>query len=195
MQNNFENEDSILHLFAYREQINIQSRQKPILHHFTSNPDENPEHFLRRIATEMLPILMEIGSLQIDQTEYERLPDKQTESQVNDEILNDVIQNLEKYLKEDTFLCKFGTNGGSISFIAAYFKTTQMKTSSLSSVIIEAALTIIIDRMNNENMTDNEQFAVLKQSPFTISYTDNDGRRMRGVRVFLIKQKNTSEIR
>jgi len=140
-----------------------------------------------------LPILIETGPLQIDPAEYERLPDKQTESQVNDEILNDVLQNLEKYLKEDTFLCKFGTKGGSVSFIAAYFKAIQMKTSSLSSSIIEAALTIIIERLNNENTIDDEHFASLKQSPFTISYTDNDRSRMNGVRVFLIKQKNSSE--
>lgn len=98
-----------------------------------------------------------------------------------------MLQHLEKYLQEDTFLCKFGTKGGSSSFIAAYFKAIQMKTSSLSPAMIEAALTIIINRINDE------RFTVVKQSPFMISYTDDDESRTKGVRVFYVKAKNSSE--
>jgi hypothetical protein len=171
----------------YREKINARSRQKPIVHHFTSSSDENEEQFARERLAEMLSIFVEIGPLQIDTAEYQRLPDKQIESQVTDEILTDVLQHLEKYLQEDTFLSKFGTKGGSSSFIAAYFKAIQMKTSSLSPAMIEAALTIIINRINDE------RFTVVKQSPFMISYTDDDESRTKGVRVFYVKAKNSSE--
>jgi hypothetical protein len=98
-----------------------------------------------------------------------------------------VLQHLEKYLQEDTFLCKFGTKGGSSSFIAAYFKVTQTKTSSLSPAMIEAALTIIINRINDE------RFIVVKQSPFMILYTDNDESRTKDVRIFHVKAKNSFE--
>ncbi len=177
----------------YREKINARSRQKPIVHHFTSSSDENQEQFERERLAEMLSIFVEIGPLQIDTAEYQRLPDKQIESQVTDEILTDVLQNLEKYLREDTFLSKFGTKGGSSSFIAAYFKATQMKTSSLLPAMIEAALTIIINRINDENMANDERFLAVKQSPFMISYTDDDESRTKGVRVFYVKAKNSSE--
>ncbi len=100
---------------------------------------------------------------------------------------------LEKYLKEDSFLCKFGSKGGTVSFMAAYFKATQMKSSLLSPAMIEAVLTIIIERINNESMTDDEQYEVIKQIPFTLSYTDDDETRMKGVRVFKVKAKNASE--
>ena len=167
--------------------MNERSRPRPIAHHFSSNPGESLDQCLRRLTTEMIPIYNEIGLLQIDKAEYERLPDKQTETQVNDEILNEVLISLEKYLKEDSFLYKFGIYGGSVSFIAAYFKGTQMKTSSLSSAMIEAALTTIINRINDE------QYAVIQQLPFMISYTDEDESRMKGVRVFQVKKKEIIE--
>jgi hypothetical protein len=178
-------------LIFSREKIDARSRQKPIIHHFTSS--ENSEQFARERLTEMLSIFIEIGPLQIDVAEYQRLPDKQTESQITDEILTDVLQHLGKYLQEDTFLCKFGTKGGSSSFIAAYFKATQMKTSSLSPAMIEAALTIITNRINDENMANDERFIVVKQSPFMISYTDDDESRTKGVRVFHVKAKSSSD--
>jgi hypothetical protein len=131
--------------------------------------------------------------LQIDTTEYERLPDKQTESQITDQILDDVLQNLEKYFKEDTFLCKFGTKGNTANFIAAYFKAAWMKTSSLSPAIIEAALTIISERLYDKNTTNDERFAVIKQSPFIISYVDEHKSQMKGVRVFQVKARNPPE--
>ena len=158
-----------------RAKIDARSRQKPIIHHFTST--ENPEQSQQDILADMISIYAAIGPLNIDPAEYQRLPDKQTESQVTEEILNEVSQSLTKYHQEDTFLCKYGTKGGSSSFIAAYFKATQMKTSSLSPAVIEAALTIITNRINDE------------QSPFTVTYTDNDESRTNGVRVFHIKSK------
>ena len=169
------------------------SSLQPIKHCLKSNLGESIPDFLRRAPTEMMSIYNEIGPLETDKAEYERLPDKQTESQINDKILNDVLKNLEKYLKEDTFLHKFGNQGGCASFIAAYFKATQMKTSSLSPAVIEAALTIIIHRMNDENATGNDQYEIIRQSPFKISYTDNHKSQMNGVRVFEAKARNLPE--
>jgi len=71
--------------FFYREKIKNWSEQKPIVHHFTSIPVENLDQFIRRTAAEMIPVLIKIGALQIDIAEYERLPDKQIEPQINDE--------------------------------------------------------------------------------------------------------------
>jgi hypothetical protein len=124
-------------------------------------------------------------TLSIDAVELKRLPDKQTESQINEDILNDVLKTLEHFLKENPFLCNFGARGGCMRFIAAYFQSTQMKASSLSPAIVEAALTIIINQMNKEHMT--ERYAAVKQSPFAISYTDNDDANITGVRVFQVK--------
>jgi hypothetical protein len=44
--------------------------------------------------------------------------------------------------------------------------------------------------MNDEHTGDNERYAVVKQSPFTISYTDDDKLNMKGVRVFQVTAKN-----
>jgi hypothetical protein len=173
--------------------MNNASRLQPINHFIKSNPGESVPDFLCRAPTEMVSIYDETGLLEIDKAEYERLPDKQTESQINDEILHDVLRNLEIYLKEDTFLCKFGNQGGCACFIAAYFKATQMKTSSLSPAVIEAALTIIIHRMNDENATDYDQYAVIRQSPSKISYIDDHKSQMKGVRVFEAKARNPPE--
>jgi hypothetical protein len=160
------------------------STLQPIKHFCKSNPGESIPDFILRVPTEMMSIYNETGPLEIDKAEYERLPDKQTELQINDEILNDVLKSLEKYLKEDTFLCKFGSQGGCANFIAAYFKATQMKTSSLSPAIIEAALTIIINRMNDKNAAANDQYAAIRKLPFKISYIDEHKSQMKGVRVF-----------
>ncbi len=103
------------------------------------------------------------------------------------------MKKLEKYLKEDTFLHIFGNQDGCTCFIAAYFKAAQTKTCSLSPAVIEAALTIIIHRMNDENATDNDQYAVIKQLPFKISYIDDHKSQMKSVRVFEAKTKNPPE--
>ncbi len=150
------------------------------------NPGQSKEDLLRRIMLDLTPINDEVSKFNVDKAELTRLPDKQIESQITDEILNDVLKHLETYLKENIFLYKFGIIGNSMNFIAAYFKDTQMKASSLSPAMIEAALTIIINRINDE------QFVVVKQSPFTISFTDDDESNIAGVRVFQVKGKSTS---
>ena len=163
---------------------------RPIKYYCKSNPGESIPDFIVRVPNELLSIYNETGTLEIDKAEYERLPDKQTESQINDEIQNDVLQSLEKYLKEDTFLCKFGNEDGCANFIAAYFKATQMKTSSLSPAIIEAALTIIINRMNEKDTAANDQYAAILKLPYKISYIDDHKSQMKGVRVFEANARN-----
>ncbi len=160
--------------------MNNASRLQPIEHFFKSNPGESIPDFLHRAPAEMILIYNEIGPLEIDKAEYKRLPDKQIESQINNEILNKCC--IEKV--------------GKISerrYLSTYIKAAQMKTSSLSSAVIEAALTIIIHRMNDENATDNDQYAVIKQLPFKISYIDDHKSQMKGVRVFEAKTKNPPE--
>ena len=125
-------------IFYVRQNINDDPIPRPIIHQWQSNPGEDIDAFLRRRATEMTIINNEIGELQIDKAEYERLPDKQTESLITDDVLNDVLKAVEKYLKEDSILCNFGMPGNYASFIAAFFKNAQMKTSSLPSAMVEA---------------------------------------------------------
>jgi hypothetical protein len=115
-----------------------------------SNPDESKEDLIQRVNAELIPINAEMGKFNIDPAELKRLPDKQMELQITDEILNDVLNSLETQLEENIFLRKFGIKGGSLCFIAAYFKATEMKTSTLSPTMIEAALTIIINRINDK---------------------------------------------
>ena len=150
------------------------------------------DQILVRVNAELIPINDEIGKFNIDPTELKRLPDKQMELQITDEILNEVLNSLEKQLEENIFLCKFGIKGGSLCFIAAYFKATQMKTSTLSPAMIEAALTIIIDEINDKNTANDERYTVVKQSLFLVSYTDDDDANVTGVRMFQVKGKNTS---
>jgi hypothetical protein len=42
-------------------------------------------------------------------------------------------------------------------------------------------------------MANDERFIVVKQSPFMISYTDDDESRTKGVRVFHVKAKSSSD--
>ena len=153
---------------------------------YQSNPDESREDLLRRAAAELSAMADQLGTFQIDDNELKRLPDKQTESLINDDILNDVLNNLENYLKENDSLGKLGAKGGGICFVAAYFKSMQMKTSSLSTAIIEAVLTRIINQIN-----DDDRYARLKQLPFTISYTDDDESNVAGIRMFQVKGNKT----
>nr|ACF75474.1 hypothetical protein 19 [Adineta vaga] len=177
-------------LSSLRQRILENSRQKPLIYSFAPDSYESQEDYLRRTTIEeLIPRYNDVSALKIDIDEYERLPNKQTEVQVTDEILQDVLKSLDRYLKEDLFLSKFSSKGGCVSFISAYFKATRMKTSQLSPAIIEAALTIIIDRINDEVSLDNEKYSTIKQSSYTLSYTDNDECRSPGVRVFQVKGK------
>ncbi len=151
-------------------------------------PDETSEDFHRRIIAEMIAYNAAHGTLAFDKAEFERLPEKQTESQVEDEIFKNVLKVLENYFKSDDLsFCR--TSSAEIHFIAAQFKNTQMKESPWSPAVIEAALTMIIDRMNNENTSNDEQYVELKQSQLAISYTDNSDRYVKGVRVFTVKKQ------
>ncbi|CAF1164703.1 unnamed protein product [Adineta steineri] len=149
---------------------------------YESGLDENREDLIRRATNEMSVIANQFGTFQINETELKRLPDKQTELIINKNILNDILNSLITFLKENDPLNKLGIKGSGICFVAAYFKSIQMETSSLSIPIIEAGLTIIINQIN-----DDDRFTPLKQLPFTISYTDDDQSNIAGVRVFQIK--------
>ncbi|CAF1402968.1 unnamed protein product [Adineta steineri] len=153
-------------------------------HEIKPNPGENMEDFCRRAITEMIACNAEHSTLSFFKSEFERLPNKQTESEVNDEILNEVSQNLENCVRVSAL------DTEEVNFIAAQFKNMCMKASPLLPAIIEAALTTIIDRIKDENSdADNEQFISLKQSAFIFSYTDESENYKKGVRVFEIRKK------
>jgi hypothetical protein len=158
----------------------VESTVMSLTRVFEHNPNETRQNMDHQMVATGIADDAKCNTLHSDQTELERLPDKQTELFVNDEILKDVLHNLEIYLQ---------ANAEEVTFLAAIFKSDQMKTSPLSSAIIEAALTMIIDRMNNENMEDDEQYARLKQLSLSISYTDESKLYKRGVREFHMRRK------
>ncbi|UJR11604.1 hypothetical protein I4U23_015786 [Adineta vaga] len=149
---------------------------------YQSVPGESREDLLRRALTDLDNISNDLGTFNIEDTELKRLPDQETESLVTADILNDVLNNLETFLRENIALNKLQIRGGGICFIAACFKSIQMKTSSISASIIEAALSKIINQMNN----NADQYTQLKQLPFKISYHDDDDSNIAGVRMFQI---------
>jgi hypothetical protein len=147
-------------------------------------PGETDDQCRRRALAEMIEFNAEHGTLSIDKSEFTRLPHKETESLVNDQILNDVI------LKLKIFLSKSPSESEEFNFIAAHFKHAQMKESSLSPAIIEAALTIIFDQINDEKFSTDEKYAPLKQLPYLFSYTHDHFFHQLGVRVFLVEAKS-----
>ena len=156
------------------------------------NPDERQQGDMEHQMTESVTRDVPCDTYSIDQVEFERLPDKQTKALVNNEILKDVLQNLETYLQLELSR-EHRTNPEKLTFLAAHFKYDQMKTSPLSPAIIEAALTIIIDRMNNENTANDEQYARLKQLSLSISYTDESEFYKKGVREFQMHRRENAQ--
>jgi hypothetical protein len=110
--------------------------------------------------------------------------DKQSELQVTDDILKDVLKHLETHITS-SFIC----NNDVAQFIAAQFKNVQMKTSLLSTAVIEAALTIIIDRLNDKNTADDPLYTTLKQASMSFTYTHENEFYAKGVRVFQVERK------
>ncbi|CAF3077815.1 unnamed protein product [Rotaria socialis] len=148
-------------------------------------PGETEDQCRRRAMAEIIEFNAEHGTFPFDKFEFTRLPLKETESLVNDQILNDVI------LKLKTFLTKSpSSESEEFNFIAVEFKHAQMKETSLSPAIIEAALTIIFDQINNEKFSNDEKYASLKQFPYSFSYTHDHFFHQLGVRVFLVKTKS-----
>ncbi len=67
------------------------------------------------------------------------------------------------------------------TFLAAAFKSGRMKTSLLSSAVVEAALTMIIHRI--------DEYDSLKELPLLLSYTDDSNSFSKRVREFSVTAK------
>jgi hypothetical protein len=149
---------------------------------------ESDHDFHRRMIAKIIISNAKHGILHFDENKFERLPYKQIELQITDKILKNVLIHLEKHI----ILHRMGEGNAaliSVQFTAAQFKNIQMKTSSLPVAIIEAALTMIIDRLNDENLANDEPYVALKQVPVSFSYTHNSQLYAKGVRVFKMKKK------
>jgi len=153
---------------------------------------ESNQDFYRRMIAEIIIFNAKHGILHFDENKFERSPYEQIELQITDKILKNVLIHLEKHI----ILHRMGESDAaliSVQFTAAQFKKIQIKTSSLPLAIIEAALTMIIDQMKNENVINDEQYAALKQSPSLLWYRDEDHFYTRGVRVFCIQSKSEKQ--
>jgi hypothetical protein len=139
------------------------------------------------VIAETIGYRAEHGSLSFDKAELERLLVKQAESQVTDEILKDVLKNLKNHINIH-WMRESDEEYTSMYFIAAQFKSAQMRTSLLSATVIEAAFTMIIDRMNNVNTTIDKQYIAFKQESASFSYTDDGDLYAKGVCVFLMER-------
>ncbi|CAF3423307.1 unnamed protein product, partial [Rotaria sp. Silwood2] len=82
------------------QQINEITQLRVTIRELVPNPGENQRDFSRRTIAELTAHNTANDSLQIDKAEFERLPNKRTESQINDRILSEVLKTLEKYLNE-----------------------------------------------------------------------------------------------
>ncbi len=152
----------------------------------TLDPSQSEEYFRRRGTAEIYSNHAQRGLLPFDLSEIKRVPHKQTESQVTEEIFKQVLTVLDNDLNEYS-IPRFEDGCIGIEFIAANYKQRYLKDNLFSPAIIEAALTMIIDQFKMG--PDDEQFASIKESPLTISYIDESEDYEKGVRVFRITTK------
>ncbi|CAF0928797.1 unnamed protein product [Didymodactylos carnosus] len=138
-------------------------------------------NFMRIMYEQLIEMNAQNGTLQFDKNEFKRKADKQTETLVDDQILKDVYDAFEHWLRK--YLTFNGD--GYINFIAAQFKNTNMKQSMLTPAVIEAALTIIIDHLQ-----DYPKLIELNKK-YQISYTDESKNYSVGIRVFQAESKTT----
>ncbi|CAF1374929.1 unnamed protein product [Adineta ricciae] len=110
-----------------------------------------------------------------DLSELERKPEKVTESLVTDEMLKEIAGLLLKDLIDERHYT--GDSKCRVT-IAIAFKLAQMNTSSLSPAMIEAALTILIDRVNDPDTYQDYLTIAMRMSPFNIWYSDEHGIRI-----------------
>lgn len=166
----------------FRERITKDTSVNCMFSEIQQKRGENDYDFRRRMTFKSIILHSKHDSCNFDRNESKSLPDKQTELQVTDEILKDVLIHLENHIR-------MNQNDGSIHFLAEQFKNIQMKTSPLSTEVIEAALTMIIDQLNDENIPDDELYIPLKQAPVSLTYTHNSDRYEKGICVFEMKEK------
>jgi hypothetical protein len=124
------------------------------------------------------------GTLAFDKSEFSRLPDDcNTMSQLTSEALQQVVDALHQSLTIGRNSMMVGSCGPSMQFIAAQFKNGNMRESQLEPKMIEAALTKIIDNL--------DQYPQLKALKCNLSYSDGGSMMTaKGVRTFRIEGRD-----
>ena len=144
---------------------------------------------MRRLFQHTTSLNVASGSLQIDQSEFSRLPnDAQNMPLVTPQILKQVADALYQSLITGRYAL-FLASANSLNFIAAQFQNVAMNGNLLEPRVIEAALTKIVDNLQLVDVTydtydDSKNFRGLK---FYISYSHDSPMSKRGVRSFTIK--------
>jgi hypothetical protein len=139
------------------------------------------DEIVRRMCHFLVNTNAASGSLAFDKSEFSRQPDdSKSMSQLTSEDLQQVANALYRSVTSGMNSMLLGSKGGQVEFIAAQFKNTNMRESQLEPKVIEAALTKIIDNL--------DEYPQLKAIKCGFSYTD-DGSMMaaKGVRTFSIK--------
>ncbi|CAF1032150.1 unnamed protein product [Rotaria sordida] len=147
-------------------------------------PDESDIDFSRRFILEMAQFNAQRGTLQFDVSEFTRLPLKATEYLVTPAILNEVYKCLYNELSKNGLMAQIARLAMESQYIAAQIKNSIQKLKQntlLTPMLIEAALTIIIDRQDKYCQKLKDKLG------FEIFYTDCSNFHQNGVRVFKIK--------
>ena len=160
----------------FRKRISVEA----LMNQSNPDPDESEIDFQRRKRAVIDAFNAECGLLPYNLSETKRVPDKKTETQITEKVLNEVLAALIKYLNEYA-RNQFEVDYEEATFIAAAFKQEQMKTSFLSPAMIEAALTIIVRKI--------AEYPALKELPLMLSYTDDSDSLPVGVREFIVAPK------
>lgn len=179
------NEQNIASVQADIELIKKRISIETLMNQTDPNEGESEIEFQRRKRSIIDAFHAECGLLQYNLSETKRIPDKRTETQITEKILNDVSTALTSYLTEYV-LEEFKTGCEKATFIAAAFKAGRMKGSYLSPSMIEAALTILTRR--------SSEYETLKNLPFELSFTDDSESLPAGVREFIITTKEGNHL-
>ncbi|CAF1024405.1 unnamed protein product [Rotaria sordida] len=153
-------------------------------------PDESDIDFSRRFILEMAQFNAQRGTLQFDVSEFTRLPLKATAYLVTPAILNEVYKCLYNELSKNGLMAQIARLAMESQYIAAQIKNSIQKLKQntlLTPMLIEAALTIIIDRQDKycQKLKDKLRFEIF--------YTDCSNFHQNGVRVFKIKYVKSND--
>jgi hypothetical protein len=152
-------------------------------------PGENDTDFQRQLILKVAQMNAQSGTLQFDVSEFTRLPVKETEYLITPAILGEVYNCLYNELSTDSRMAKMTRLATETQSIAAQIKNSipELKqNTSLTPILIEAALTIIIDKQ------DQYYHKLTSKLGFEISYTDCSSFHQKGVRVFKITHLKTT---
>ncbi|CAF3177333.1 unnamed protein product [Rotaria sp. Silwood2] len=142
---------------------------------------EDKDITMRFVMQHTIESNIRTNSLQFDPREFYRRPDACTMKLLTPQILNEVEKELVKGLSEGLYRMVIN-NGASSSFNAAQFKNSNMKQSELSPATIEAALTHIVEHL------DQHTNLITALGEGKIGYHDKGAMlNDMGVRMFVIK--------